>query len=230
MSRKFCRTRTEGRRALRMELNPVEVVPLYAGAEGCAVNRGGRRRRAHRQGIAVHEVRVAARAQSGEQRGLALHDQGVPPDVGHRAARRVGEADGAPGNDPEAGRLSLLGSLEQELHAETDAEHGLAQPAQRLVQTEAFQTRHGVGGRAHPRQNHMRGAADGCGVAGDARRHVQALQRELQGGDVGAAARHDGDVAARAHSDPLVLGRSLPSRRTACRRLRPTPLKHASIM
>src|SRR5271167_874259 len=58
---------------------------------------------------------------------------------------------------------------------------------------------------------------------------VQPFQGELQRGNVGAAAGDYDDIGF-AHNTPLVLGNSTPSRRIACRRLRPTPLKHDSII
>jgi hypothetical protein len=125
--------------------------------------------------------------------------------------------------------LTLIRGLEEQLHAEAYAEHRLSQRGNQLIQTGAAQPHHGVRGGAHSRENDVRRITDDAGLGRHPRSHVQALERELQRGDVGAAAGDDNDLRP-AHSVPLVLGSSLPSMRMAWRRLRPTPLKHASTM
>ena len=81
------------------------------------------------------------------------------------------------------------------------------------IEAGAAQPRHGVGGRADAGQDHVGARRDPRRRRADtAEAAPSRSQRELQRGDVGAAAGDDDDVAA-AHSTPLVLGSSLPSRR-----------------
>ena len=65
-------------------------------------------------------------------------------------------------------------------------------------------------------------------IGGDDASRAEPREREAQRGEVGAAAVDDDDVGA--HSTPLVVGSSSPSRRNAMRSARPTPLKQASTM
>ena len=105
---------------------------------------------------------------------------------------------------------------------------GCCKPGTTASKSALPQPRHGLGGGAHTGENDVAGRAYRRGVGGHGCGGVEPLQGELQRGDVRAAG-DDHDLAP-AHSAPLVLGSSVPSRRIAWRKLRPTPLKHDSIM
>ena len=119
--------RADRGRALGMKLHAAEIAPLHAGAERRAVAAARDGRRARRQRVAVHEVGVVARRRgprAGRRRARIssvfqpMCGTGRPGASAKRAAR--------PGNDAEAARVAFVGGLEQQLHAEADAEHRLA--------------------------------------------------------------------------------------------------------
>ena len=118
----------------------------------------------------------------------------VPAHVRHRQAHAVGEPRDARRDDAETGRVAFLAGLEQQLHAETDAEHGLAQRADHVDEAERPQACHGVRGRTDPRQDHARCAKQGVGVPRELRTRAETVERESQRGDVGTAVVDDGDL------------------------------------
>ena len=88
-----------------------------------------------------------------------------------------GDALHAAGNDAQALGGAFLGMLIQQLHAQADAQHRLAQSPQAPVEAGALQTHHGASGGADTRQDHATRGADFGRIAADPRRGAQPLQR-----------------------------------------------------
>ena len=61
--------------------------------------------------------------------------------------------------------MSLLRAFEQQLHAETDAEHRLRQAADTFHQTGGLRCAMAAGAR-RPRQDHALGTGDDCRIGG----------------------------------------------------------------
>src|SRR5579871_1850879 len=129
------------------------------------------------------------------------------------------------GQHPETLRIAFLRALKEKLHPQTNAECRLPELANHLIEPALAQLRHRRRRRTHARQDHVRSHLYALPVERHRGLRSQSLQGKLQRGEIGTRA-DDGH----AHSTPFVLGSSVPSSRIACRRLRPTPLKHASIM
>ena len=110
-----------------MELNTAEISPLHAGTEGKSVVAARDCRRARRQGVAVHEIRVVVLVQALEQRARPIYLERVPSHMGHRKAQVARQTGRTPGNQAETLRFTFLGRLEQQLHSEANAEHRLLQ-------------------------------------------------------------------------------------------------------
>ena len=145
----------------------------------------------------------------------------------HGQAVAIREAAHAAGQQAETRDVAFLGRLEQQLHADADAEQRLAQAADRVDEARATQARHAIGSRADAGQDDMRCGAQRLRVRGEIRVDAESLDRVTQRRNVGAAAVDDRQPY---HSVPFVLGSSVSVTRNAWRSARPTPLKQASIM
>ena len=128
----------------------------------------------------------------------------------------------------------LGGALEQELEAETDAEHGNAR-AQPLgdqgVELQLADPPHRRGERPDAREDHSLRRAGELGVCGQPCLGADAFERLLDRAQVSHAVVEDGD-AGHPVRVPLVDGipGSAGSIDTASRNARANDLKHASIM
>ena len=112
---------------LGVELHGVEVVLVQGRAERLYVVRHCRRARMQGHVVAVHEVDVFLAAESGEQGAAGVAD-GVPPHMGHLVLVVVGDKTAHLGIEyAQAVGVSFLGVAAHQLHAQTDAQDGLAQ-------------------------------------------------------------------------------------------------------
>ena len=154
-------------------------------------------------------------------------DELIPTHVRYRPPRHRLQAPDGVGEYAETIRIAFFRALEQQLHPEADAQHRLSQRRQQLGDVVVAQAGHGVRGRSDAGQDDTRRGFDFSGVGRYVGFRTESLERELQRGEIGAAAVDDHGVH---YSTPLVVGSSLLSRRNAWRSARPTPLKQASIM
>ena len=138
-----------------MKLCAVEIAPLHAGAEGIAVTAARNRGGTQGQRIAVHEVRVVARAYALEQGARPFYAQGVPAHVRYRPVGPRREARCATRNYPETVRAAFFRCLIQQLHAKADPEHGLLQRENHGVQSLPTKSRHRVRRGADSGENDM---------------------------------------------------------------------------
>ena len=181
----------------------------------------------------VHVVEGAALAgQSRGERRRALEADVVPADVRDPQPAGVQRAHLA-GEQPEAvGELVLLGALEQQLHAQADAQHGRAGRGggpDALVEAELDEVAHALRERPDARDDERVGRLQRRRVARDERARADVLQRLLHRS---AVAHPVVDDRHRRHvSVPLVLGTpfSVGSRATAARSARAQALNVASI-
>src|ERR1022692_2008745 len=104
----------------------------------------------------MNEISIVVCFEPDEQRGLAQGVHRVPADMRYAAPGSLGETRRATRNDAEALSLTLIRGFEQQLHAETYAEHRLAQGGEQLMQMSAAQPHHGVGGGAHTWEDDVR--------------------------------------------------------------------------
>ena len=130
------------------------------------------------------------------------------------------------GNDAEAIDIVFLTALEQQLHAEADAERWLLQVSQRFAQAERFDPFHREACGPHAGQDDPFSTSQLLRIGGYDRIQSEAAERQPNGADIAATEVDDCQL----HSTPLVLGRASPSRRTACRSARPNALKQASVL
>ena len=191
------------------------------------------RRSARRQRVAVHEVGVIAvvqtrRAARAAQRSQACSspcaERGGPAPRGKRAAR--------PGNDAETARRRLrrkprtAAASRGRCRAPAGVKRGHhLDPGRRRRSRAMASAAAPTPGRITCVAARIRAAS-----ADDARAWRSGARSANCSEAMLAPPLATMATSLCAHSTPLVLGSSLPSRRTACRRLRPTPLKHASIM
>src|SRR6185437_2897863 len=219
--------RPRGCGALRVKLRPPEVAAPHHRRDRFAVVHVSQRHLRRRHRITVHEIEVLARLDPREQRILPRGAQLIPSHVRHRpAGRRLQQPRGAR-NNTEALRHPLRRALEQQLHPEADAEHRLAQGRQQLREPGALQPLHRICRRSHAGQQDAGGGCYHACIGAHDGLGAQPLERELQRGEIGAAAVDDHGFG---HNTPFVLGSSRLSRRSAWRSARPTPLKQASTI
>src|SRR5690606_5099796 len=151
-----------------------------------------------------------------------------------RRAHGVGEAARDPRRDPETrGPRRFLAALEQQLHAEADAERRAARGdalAQHRGESEPRECRGPGAERADARHDDRPGARDVAGALGEARCATGARESAPPRREVGDAGRHDDDgQRVAAHRTPLVLGTSSNgSRATAARSASAVALNAAS--
>ena len=229
-----------------MELGGGDAAGAHHGPKGHAVEAGGHHVvTACLGGIGVHEVRVGA-VDPGHQRVVADHGEHVPAHVGHRDT--VGQAPHHARQQPQARLGVLLGGLEQNLHAHTDAQHrpaGRRPPPQQRLEALGAQLAHALTEVAHA--GHDQGVGILCVSSGGDQAGVgpRALQRPLsraqvpgaviqhrhRRGLIGAAGGRGLSLVLRlaAHpSTPLVEGTPAPVTATARRKATATALNTAS--
>src|SRR5215208_807695 len=179
----------------------------------------------------MHVVEGDRVAQALGQRRLALERHPVPPDVrelGRLERRHLAGQQAEPQS-----ALVLRGGLEQQLHAEADAEHRRATArafADHLVETLRPQPSHRLGKRPHAGDHDRVGRADLVVVGSAPDVGADVLERLLDGAAVAHPVVDERDGA---HvSVPLVDGipDSEGSTATATRSARANALKQASIM
>ena len=81
-------------------------------------------------GIAVHEVGVVAVCDIAQERRFRVDVELVPAHVRDRQVRGLRQCVDPAVDDAEAACFVLGGRVKQQLHTETDAEHGLGQGGQ----------------------------------------------------------------------------------------------------
>ncbi len=136
----------------------------------------------------------------------------------------------SPASTPRQARGAFLRMLEQQLHAQADAQQRLLQLRNQLDRGPLPRSRAMASAAAPTPGSSTRGAAAITRrIAADLAARAEPLERELQRGEIGAAAVDDGHIARRSQH-ALGARQSRPSRRSAGRSARPTPLKQASIM
>ncbi len=147
-----------------------------------------------------------------------------------RACRALRRSGAPAGNQAEAFGVALLRMLEQQLHAEADAEHRLAS-ARAARRPDPARAAAPCRGRPRRRRagSPCRRARIVAASRGQRGVHAQPLQAHSAPSRYWCR-RHRRDDRRVIHSTPLVLGSSLPSRAIAWRSVRPTTLKQASIM
>ena len=123
--------------------------------------------------------------------------------------------------------MPLFGTVEQQLHAQADAEQRHLQVAQRLDQSLRMQARHAVRGGADAGQDHPTDALQPLRIAHQAHLHAQPLQRIADRAKVGPTRIDQRNLR---HSAPLVLGNAVPWRGKAWRSARASALKQASTL
>src|SRR5688572_23136155 len=220
-----------------MEDARVQVAARHAGGELDTVlrRRGHHVRIGRLRKVRVHEVHPIAVADVRERGRAPADGQPIPSHVGHLQAETGGKAHHAAAEYPEppdAGRL--LAFLEEDLHADADAEErpagsgGLAYGAD---QPGAREILHARPERALPRQDDAGRARDASGVAGHECRLPEMLEGFLRAVEVSDAVVDDGERLAHPASVPLVDGtpRTRGSCCVAASSARARPLNAASI-
>ncbi len=117
----------------------------------------------------------------------------------------------------------------QQLHPQANAKEWPSQFLDALDQSGGTQSRHGVAGRTDSGQHDPTCEANLGRIGAHQAAGAEPIEGVAERSKIGAAAVDDQDFCL-AHSTPFVLGSSRPSRRSAGRKARPTPLKQASIM
>ena len=137
------------------------------------------RRRGRLRGETVHEIEVLARRDAVQQRVGASQFERFQPMCGTGRPGAATSRSTLPEHAEGVGR-AFGGSLEQQLHAEADAQHRLPQHRQHLVETGRTQPAHRIAGRADAGQQHARRRGDRRRVGADRRAGAEPLERELQ--------------------------------------------------
>src|SRR4051794_6708502 len=199
-----------------------ELVAVLRRAEHDPV-RGDRRERMH----VVEGRRVG---QPLDQRRLLPPSNRVPADLRDLQPRRIEGADLAGEQRKTTGATELDRALEQELHAQADAEHGhtLRTPlANQVVEPTLGDGAHRLRERANSRQDEPGRRADPLSVVGDLHVGAHVLERLLDRTQVAHSVVEDGD-----HSRPFVDGTpdAFGSKAAASRSARANDLKQASTM
>lgn len=121
--------------------------------------------------VGVDEVDVGAVGDVAEELVGLFDVDVVPADLGDFEAGRGGVALDHAGDDAEARGVVFFASLEENLDADADAEHGRAAGedfvAEERVESEAAEVGHGGAGGADAGQDDALGGADDGGLVGD---------------------------------------------------------------
>jgi hypothetical protein len=125
-------------------------------------------------------------------------------------------------------RLAFLGGLEQQLHSETNAQHGLLQGRNQLMQVFVAQPSHGVGRGAHSGENDVAGFANLSGSADTAEGTLERSRANCS--EAMFAPPFATMTTSLGSQHALGAGQFTALEAMAWRRLRPTPLKQDSIM
>ena len=139
--------------------------------------------------------------------------------------RRLERAHSA-GDEAEAFDVVFVGPFEQQLHAETDAERGAFERADRVGQVALAQACHRVPRRSHAWQDDAIRRAQCVRIGGHFSVHAQPRESVADRGDIAVIEIDDG----KRHSRPFVLGNTSPSARIACRSARPNALNAPSVL
>ena len=181
----------------------------------------------------MHEVKGGPGLQAGDQLRLTLPSHGLPTHVGDLEPGCLEARDRArQHSDPRCAAV-LRRTLEQELKAKADAQHGhagLDPVGDQRVEPGLAHTPHRARECPHAREDHPGGLARGVRVAGDEALGADALEGLLHRPQVSHPVVENGD--SRQVSVPFVLGTpgSSGSIDTASRSARANALKHASTM
>src|SRR5918999_5217622 len=154
----------------------------------------------------MDEVDAGARLEGLERRpspGLRMRfEEHAPADVRHlqRPARgQAAEVDRTTGDEAQsAGSTELVALLEEQLHAEADAEQRPTRcgvPPQRLDEAATFELAHPVGERAHAGEHEPLRTLDGLGALGEDDLGARTLERPADAEEVAEAVVDDGDQA-----------------------------------
>ena len=131
-----------------MKLHAGEIRAFHDRREGRAVLAAGFGKRVYRGTVAMHKIEARLRLDTVEQRGLTAGEESVPAHVRHGDAGGVRQQSHAAGDHAERLGRALRGALEQHLHAEADAQHGLGEAAHAIDEALGLQAPHALGGGA----------------------------------------------------------------------------------
>jgi hypothetical protein len=139
----------------------------------------------------VHEIEALGFRAASEQGAAVLGAHGVPAHVGHAQFGHVGETVGGGVHPAEAGAAALLAAARHHLHAEADAEHGLAPLddvlGQRGHQAGAVQLAHAAVEVADAGEHQLVGGFDVGSGGADAGAGAYLAQHVCDGSDVAYA-------------------------------------------
>src|SRR5688572_31652813 len=110
-----------------MKLRAENVAVSDYGSEAFAVRRRSDRGLVHGRAVAVHEIDMIAAGDVVEQRRWPRELELIPAHVRHRQTVAVGEAADAARKQAETSDIAFFGRLEQQLHADADAQQWLPQ-------------------------------------------------------------------------------------------------------
>src|SRR5688500_5848373 len=211
-----------------MKLCAVHVAALDDGGKRIAVVGGRKRHFRHGRRVAVNEVHVVATRDVIQQRRRSREFELVPTHVRNGKMVAIWKSPYTPGKQAEARHIAFFRRLEHQLHADANTEQRLFERANRLDQARTLQATHAIRRGADARKQHMARRLKPRRIGREVGFDAEPLNGELKRCDVRAAAVDDGQASHQ--SVPFVLGSSVSVMRNACRSVRPTPLKHASIM
>lgn len=179
--------------------------------------------------IAMDEVKVTVPFQSREQWVIRHWRDAAPAHVRHRQTWSCAQLVCSRGENAQAFCSVFLRPLRKQVHPEANPEDRLGQLGNHLCQAGPLEPLHAIGRGADARQDDMGCSADFGGVRRANAAGSQAVEGSGKRGEIRATAVDDCDRGVQL-SVPLVEGMPSPSRRTACRRVLPAALKHASTM
>jgi len=149
-----------------MKLRAHHPAALDHGGERLPVRAGRDAVVGHRRGEAVHEIGPVAGLYTGQQRAGAAQIEAVPTHVRNANARRRRHPSNPAGQHAQTLDSALVGGLEQQLHAQADAQQRLLQAAQQPNQAEAVQLLHRRTSGADAGQDHPIGHRNALGLGG----------------------------------------------------------------